>query len=376
MCFVLRGRERLDSKKKHLWVSRRQGTVPDFLMLTVETPRWRPGPTGVGWVAELRRRSRCLRLYGEYAQKDPVTALARVRREFGISERTFWRWRRQYREAGLAGLVPESRQPAHSPRQTPEPLERAIIAIRFRTGWGQERIAQELQALGWDVSHNAVYGVLERHGRRVPVVRRGRKSGFRYQREVPNDLWHVDLKGPLYLGTGNRLYGLAILDDCSRFCVGAAFVPTRAMKHSLGLLEAAVDRWGAPRQLMSDNGTEFVGVRPTAQRVSGFVRRLQQLGVEHVPIRLRTPETNGKIERFWLTLENELLMRVPIAGVEQGNEVLARYLEQYNYHRRHLALGYRVPAEVYCPQDAVTPAFGDLAPLLPFLKQWQEAAQP
>ena len=358
----------MDSRKKWLWEARRQGPVPNFGLLTIESPRWRPPPKGAAWVGELRRRARCLRFYQEWKTALPLTALAKVRREFGISARTLHQWLARYREKGLVGLIPASRWPRRSPRETSRDLEWAILAVRLRTGWGVERIAQELGWLGLGpLTHNAVYGVLERRAMKVPLRRRGRKAGCRYQREVPNDLWHMDVKGPLYFGPGvGPIYGLAILDDCSRFCVAATFTDNRRMDTAISLLEQAVATWGVARQLMSDNGSEFVGIGPKAGP-SRFLRRLGELGIQHLPIKLRTPETNGKIERFWLTLEQELLMRVAISALEQGQQALTDYLIEYNFHRLHSALGYRPPAEIYCPEEAGTARPGDLQALMPYL---------
>jgi len=377
----------LDSKKKRLWEARREGSVPNFVLLTVESPRWRPQPRGVPWVKELRRRGRCLRRYEECHTRGPTGAVGKVCREFDISARTLWRWLGNYRKGGLSALIPASRRPQQAPRQTPPWLEWAILALRLRCGWGVERIGEELNRLGLrPVSHNAVYGVLERRAMKVPRCRRSRKAGFRYQREVPNDLWHMDVKGPFWFAPKLApVYGIAILDDCSRFCLGAAFETNRKMDTVIDLLEAAVETWGSPRQLMSDNGSEFVGFAGRHPGSSRFLLRLEQQGIEHLPIsprriclrhdKFRTPETNGKIERFWLTLEEELLMRQEISSLAAGQQALAAYLREYNFHRRHSALGYATPAQIYCPERAPAPMPSHLEALMPFLLSLKEAYQ-
>ena len=363
----------MDSKKKQLWRARRQGAVPDFVLLTVESARWRPESRGVPWVEEVRRRARCLRRYEEHRSAAPERAVGRVCREFGISARTLWRWRQRYREEGMCGLIPRSRQPEASAGQTPAWLEEAILTIRLRCGWGAQRIAQELKHWGLGpVTHNAVWGVLRRRGKRMPLVRRSPKSGFRYQRETPNDLWHMDVKGPLHFPGVGAVYGLAILDDRSRFCVGATLAPNRRMDTAISVLDGAVDSWGAPRQLMSDNGSEFVGIGANAGPTR-FLRRLEDLGVEHLRIKLRTPETNGKIERFWLTLEQELLMRVGIYSLAQGREALVRWVTEYNFNRRHSALDYRTPAQLYCPEVGEPGVPSDLEAVMPYLLSLKEA---
>lgn len=363
----------MDSKKKRLWRARRAGAVPEFVLLTVESARWRAESRGVPWVEEVRRRRRCLRRYEEEQAVAPERAVGKLCREFGIQPRTLWRWRQRYREEGMAGLIPQSRRPGKSPRETPAWLEEAILTIRLRCGWGAERIAQELNHWGLGpVTHNAVWGVLRRRGKRVPLVRRSRKSGFRYQRETPNDLWHMDVKGPLHFRGVGPVYGMAILDDRSRFCVGAMLAPNRRMDTAISVLNGAVENWGAPRQLMSDNGSEFVGVGATAGDTR-FLRRLDALEIEHLAIRLRTPETNGKIERFWLTLEQELLMRVEISSLTQGQEALLLWVAEYNFNRRHSALDYLTPAQVYCPEAGDPGVPGDLQAVMPYLLSLKEA---
>ena len=365
----------MDSKKKRLWKARRQGAVPNFALLTVQSPRWRPEPKGVPWVQELRRRARCMRRYEECRAANPAIAVAKICQEFGISPRTLWRWRGRCREAGLEGLIPASRRPRSCPRQTPDWLEGAILAIRLRTDWGMQRISQELKAAGLArVTHSAVRGVLKRRGMTISLRRRSRHAGFRYQRERPNDLWHMDVKGPMHLPGIGSTYGIAILDDSSRFCVAATLETNKRMKTCVALLEEAAAKWGAPQQLMSDNGSEFLGVgrNPGPSR---FLKRLGELGIEHMPIKLRTPETNGKIERFWLTLEEEFLMRVPINSLDGGRQALGAYVHEYDYNRRHSALAYRSPAQIFCPEQAGEPMAADMRALMPFLLSLKQAGQ-
>ena len=179
-------------------------------------------------------------------------------------------------------------------------------------------------------------------------------------------------RGPKQLRGVGAVYGLAILDDRSRFCVGATLAPNRRMDTAISVLEGAVDSWGAPRQLMSDNGSEFVGIGAKAGPTR-FLRRLEDLGVEHLAIKLRTPETNGKIERFWLTLEQELLMRVGIYSLAQGREALSGWVTEYNFNRRHSALDYRTPAQLYCPDVGEPGVPSDLEAVMPYLLSLKEA---
>src|SRR5213595_3272565 len=59
---------------------------------------------------------------------------------FGISRKTGYKWRRRYREKGVAGLADRSRRPKHSPRRSPSAVEGKVLAIRDEYGWGARKI--------------------------------------------------------------------------------------------------------------------------------------------------------------------------------------------------------------------------------------------
>ena len=62
-------------------------------------------------------------------------------RHFGISPTTGYRWLRRYQTHGLAGLHERSRQPHHSPRRTPTPIEQAVLTVRdAHPAWGGRKI--------------------------------------------------------------------------------------------------------------------------------------------------------------------------------------------------------------------------------------------
>jgi transposase InsO family protein len=60
---------------------------------------------------------------------------------------------------------------------------------------------------------------------------------------------------------------------------------------------------------------------------------------EHLTIRAHCPWQNGKVERFNLTLAIEWAYRQPFLTNADRAAALAPWLEHYNTHRRHSALG-------------------------------------
>jgi transposase len=126
-----------------------------------------------------------------------VTAVCRG---FGVSRRTYYRWRMRYRTQGTAGLVDRSSRPHRSPRRLALEHEQAIAELRSQRGWGPDRIAVVLR-LGRATVHRAI--------RRLGLQRqpRVREPVRRYERQQPGELVHVDTKklGSLKHGIGQRI---------------------------------------------------------------------------------------------------------------------------------------------------------------------------
>jgi transposase InsO family protein len=68
------------------------------------------------------------------------------------------------------------------------------------------------------------------------------------------------------------------------------------------LLDRAVRRYGIPRQILTDQGTQF---KPPRGEISAFDRHCSELGIEHITATFRRPTTCGKIEAFHKAYELE-----------------------------------------------------------------------
>ena len=68
--------------------------------------------------------------------------------------------------------------------------------------------------------------------------------GPRYERSSPNELWHIDLKGPFYLhaasGSIRTCHFAALVDDCSRYLLAIRAIPTRDAISVLATLAKAI----------------------------------------------------------------------------------------------------------------------------------------
>lgn len=310
---------------------------PGFLFLATQGGRPPKSVAAGSPASAVRRRGRALR---RWAEGEPIEA---VRAEAGCSRATLFRWRERFEADGIAGLLDRPRPGDHSDLD-PE-LERAIILVRLLSYWNSRRIAAEFGRRGIDVSHGAIDRLLARFGTSRPSV--ARVPGPRYERSSPNELWHIDLKGPFFFqarrGPVRSCHFVALVDDFSRFLVGIRALPTRHAGPILATLEEAIELCGVPLELMSDNGTPFVIL--IEGLLTRFQRTLDELRIRHIRTQIDTPWTNGKVEAFWATLQAEVLDRQHLADLAAAEAAVTAYATYYNYHRLHGALDWQTPAE-------------------------------
>ncbi len=72
---------------------------------------------------------------------------------------------------------------------------------------------------------------------------------------------------------------------------------------------------------------------------------LGELGIKHRCTRPYRPQTNGKVERFWRTLNEDLLDGTTFETVEELKEELALYLLYSDTERPHQGLGGKAPVQ-------------------------------
>lgn len=330
---------------------------PGFLFLATQGGRPPRAVSQASPAATVRRRRRALH---EWASGGSITeVIARA----GCSRATLFRWRDRFEAGGIAGLLD---RPRPGDRSDLDPaLERAIILVRLLSYWNSHRIAAEFGRRGIAVSHGAIDRLLARHGTSRPSATR--IPGPRYERGSPNELWHIDLKGPFYFrarrGPVRSCHFVALIDDFSRFLVGIRALPTRHAEPILATLEEAIELCGVPLELMSDNGTPFVIL--IEGLLTRFQRTLVELSIRHIRTQIDTPWTNGKAEAFWATLQAEVLDRQYLADLEAAEAAVTAYATYYNYHRLHGAIDWRTPAERFDGTPFIDRGFEQVPSLTP-----------
>jgi transposase InsO family protein len=290
--------------------------------------------------------------------RDGLTVVE-VADRYGVSRQAVHGWLRRYTNGGLEALADRSHRPNTCPHQMPAMVEARLCELRRRhPHWGQRRLAHELVRLGVDPPPGltSIYRALVRNGLIQPRPRRRAKASYqRWERSRPMELWQLDVMGGIWLTDGRELKAVTGIDDHSRFCVAAGLIERANARNVCRIFTAALDRYGNPEELLTDNGKVFTGrLGPHPAEVL-FDRICRERGITHLLTGVRCPTTTGKIERFHKTLRTELLTGRRFDSLAHAQQVLDAWVDDYNTQRPHQAIAMAVPARRFQP-TAATPA--------------------
>ena len=294
-----------------------------------------------------------------------------VASRFGVSRQTVHAWLSKYEAGGLENLGDGSHRVRSCPHQMSPRVEVAIAELRrAHPGWGPRRLAFELAKRGVTPvpSEAAVYRALVRLSLIDPAARRPRDRRWRrWERGRPMELWQMDVVGGFLLADGTKAKALTGVDDHSRFCVCATLMPRESSKRVCDGLTAALQAFGVPEEILTDNGKVFTGRfnRPPVEVL--FDRICRENGITHRLTQPRSPTTTGKIERFHRSLRVEFRTDRTFSSLEAAQAELDAWVADYNHQRPHQALDMATPAERFLQPAAapVTPLRAVTGPARP-----------
>lgn len=173
-----------------------------------------------------------------------------------------------------------------------------------------------------------------------------RPATQRFEYAKPNALWQVDIKGPIDLKDGSKCYPLSILDDHSRYLIGLYPMRRISTDTVYNCLVDSFRMYGLPDRILSDHGTPFWSTTSPhgLTRVSVLLMN-QDIHISYSGI--RHPQTQGKVERFHRTLQDEFRHAGQPDTMAACQEFLDTYRYVYDRQRPHEALQMEVPAEHY-----------------------------
>lgn len=261
----------------------------------------------------------------------------RIAKRFGVSRQTVYDIISRYETDGIYGIVD------HKPGRLKNPVNPHfyvnIVDIRKKFDWGACRIEKYFNRKGYLVSHNKINQVIQYEGlTRKKLGKQERPKYVRYEADNCNDQWHIDWSvDPL---TKKKL--LAVIDDKSRFIVFAGIFDNATGENSAIGLQKAIDKHGAPKEIVSDNGSHFKKVHSKKTPCKPVKEVEEKYGIRHIFIRAYHPQSNGKIERWFGSYKGEF----PRMNYDKVYDCLS-WVNYYNYERLHMSLKYETPAHVY-----------------------------
>jgi hypothetical protein len=137
------------------------------------------------------------------------------------------------------------------------------------------------------------------------------------------------------------VYLVAFMDDHSRFVVGYALHASCTAPLVIEAFKAAVVSVGAPKEVLTDNGPQYVTWRGTSR----FALELQRRGIQHIVATPRRPQTLGKVERFWGTLWRECLDAALFIDLADAQKRIGHFIDYYNFQRPHQGIEGLAPAD-------------------------------
>jgi putative transposase len=158
--------------------------------------------------------------------------------------------------------------------------------------------------------------------------------------QAVNQRWSLDFVADT-LSDGRRFRILCIVDDFSRECLATVVDTSLSGVRVVRELERLVQERGAPRSIVSDNGSELTSVavlRWAAERVAWHY------------IQPGKPIQNAFIESFNSRLRDECLNEHAFLNLAEARAIIDAWRDDYNFLRPHSSLGALTPMEFVARQ--------------------------
>ena len=257
---------------------------------------------------------------------------------------TFLKYYARYKQGGedIMLMLPAVRGPKYKTRRIDPEIESLILEIRSR-GCNKYEIHSILKAkLGHKTpSPSGIYKVLVRNNKNKLNVKM-KETKRKIIKEKAGELAHIDchhLSKDLIIGDNKKYYLVCVIDSCTRIAwvelmedvtaLTVMFATLRCLNYIAGDYDIKF------AEALTDNGPEFGPRGSKSKEQHPFERMLIEMGIKHRYTRPYRPQTNGKVERFWRTLNEDLINGTDFDSIEEFRDELIQYVLYYNRMRPH-----------------------------------------
>lgn len=273
--------------------------------------------------------------------------------KIGIPKTTFYAWLDRYAAGGFDALEDRKPRPKRVWNRIPDAIRDRIIERALEE---PELSPREVAVAFTDaektfVSEASVYRILKAEGLVTSpafIVMKAADT-FANPTTAINQLWQTDFTYLKVTGWG-WFYLSTVLDDFSRYIVAWKLCTSMSAGDVTATLELALQASGLEHadpdrrpRLLSDNGPSYIA--------SDLSNWLEEKGMRHTRGKPYHPMTQGKIERWHLSLKSRILLENYYLPGDLERAV-AGFVEHYNHRRYHESLDNLTPADVYFGRGA------------------------
>ena len=276
----------------------------------------------------------------------------------GTSKQTFFKYYNRYLQIKMSGgeidpkvgLLPLKRGPKWRARRPDIKIESAVINERIR-GLNKYEIYAILKPILLDKtpSPSGIYNILRREGLNI-LTPKQKEEKRKIVKDKAGELGHLDchyLSKDMIVQSKQRYYLVCIIDDCTRIAWAEVVEDIKSLTVMFATLKAInVIKQSFDIQfdeVMTDNGSEFAS--PKNKQGHPVERMMLELAIKHRYTRPYRPQTNGKVERFWRTLNEDLIDGTTFDTLDEFKNELLEYLVYYNHSRPHQSLNGLSPVQ-------------------------------
>jgi transposase InsO family protein len=265
---------------------------------------------------------------------------------------TFLKYYGRYRNTNGSdsALLPGKRGPKYTTRRPCKEIEEKVILEREK-GCNKHEIHSILLPLLKEntPSPSGIYNICRRYGKNR-LTKPMKETKQRIIKEKAGELGHIDchhLSKDTISNDGKRYYLISVIDSCTRVAWTEVIEDIKAltvMFAALRCINYLVHHYNIKfAEILTDNGPEFGPKQSQRKDEHPFERMLMEIGIKHRYTRPYRPQTNGKVERFWRTLNDDLIDGTYFESIDHFKDELFKYLVYYNKMRPHQALNGLTP---------------------------------
>lgn len=281
--------------------------------------------------------------YCEHIRQESILPIGWLILHLGVQSTRYYDWKKRFGQPNMdrAYNVPKSHWLLSQEREAITSYAQQTIAEGTTySRQGYRRLTYQM--IDKDIcccSPATVYNVLKETGllnkwkSKNKTIVKG--TGFK-QPTKPHQHWHIDIKYVNFRGA--FMFFISVLDGFSRAILSYDIRPSMTEEDVAIVLQKAYEKYSllaSHVRLISDNGKQFLA--------KDFTNYLKELNIQHVRTSPMYPQSNGKIERFHRSLNEECIRRNSFIDLEDLKQQFERYIYTYNHERLHSALNYLPP---------------------------------